>query len=172
MLRLVFADRHDVWGVEENVGRHERRVVEQSGAGTFLVLFFTHVVLVLGHLLEFGDFSERVHDPAEFSMLADIGLAEDDAFFRIKAASQIGFNDIEATLAQFGGRLMHGDGVVIRQEDKTVIRVLQRNPLREGADIVAEMEIARGLNAGDEKGFVDWFHIEVVYVKRPENSNI
>ncbi len=74
-------------------------------------------------------------------------LVEDDAFFRVDPRRQIGGGDLAGVGAQLFRVLRQGQGVQIDDAEDAVVVVLQRHPVADRAEIIAEVQIAGGLHA-------------------------
>src|SRR5581483_6389913 len=53
---------------------------------------------------------------------------------------------------QLGRVLLGGEGVEVDHAEEGVVLVLVRHPLAQGPDVVAEVDLARGLDAGEHAG--------------------
>lgn len=84
-------------------------------------------------------------------MLIDLILVKDGAAVGIEADGKEGREHVGALCAESRGLLRKGDGMVANDgEVERVGRegsVLKRDPIAEGAEVVAEMRDAGGLNA-------------------------
>jgi hypothetical protein len=85
-------------------------------------------------------------------MLGDLALVEHDVFFRVDAAGNEGRGDLTRIFRQLLGpapdRNRLGDGVQVDHAIDAVVLVLQCDELRDGAEIIAEMQVAGRLHAG------------------------
>jgi hypothetical protein len=146
MLFLVLAGRHFGGLVEQDVGRLQHRIGVEADAGPLLVL--ARLLLELGHPVQPAEAGDAVEDPGQFGVRAHGRLGEDDRLRRIEARGQIGGGD----LARLGGQqsrvLPDGDGVQIGDEQEAGrALILQLGEAFQGAEIVAQMQGARGLDA-------------------------
>ena len=82
-------------------------------------------------------------------MAADMALAVDDVLRGIQTAGEVGGGQLQATAAQVGGILTHSDGVQVGHEVVVIKLVRALHPVLDGAQVVAQMQIAAGLNAGE-----------------------
>ncbi len=80
-------------------------------------------------------------------MARHLALIEHDVLLGIDAACDEGGSDFANIARQFGGILPDGDRVQINHAIDTVVRFLQFDEIDDGAEIVAEVQIARRLNA-------------------------
>ena len=86
-------------------------------------------------------------------MFGDLALIEDDVLFRIDPAGDEGGGDLARIGAQGERVLRDRDRVQIDDAIKTFIAFLQLDEFDDGAEIVAEMQIAGGLHAGEDALF-------------------
>ncbi len=71
-------------------------------------------------------------------------------FFGIEAGRDISRRHLADRLLQLRRVLPHGDGVQIDDAIDALVRLLHLDPLQHGAEVVAEMEAARGLHARED----------------------
>jgi hypothetical protein len=69
-------------------------------------------------------------------------------FFGSMPAGDEGGGHLTDRFRQFGGLLPHGDGVQIDHAIDAIVAILQLDEALDGAEIIAEMQIAGGLYAG------------------------
>ena len=81
-------------------------------------------------------------------MFGDLALVEDDVLLRIDTAGDEGRGHLAGVARQFGGILPNRDGVQIDHAIDAVMAVLQIDEFDDGAEIIAEMQIAGRLHAG------------------------
>ena len=145
VLLLVIAHRHLFGAVEQDVRRHQHRVVEQAGIDVVGVL--AGLVLELGHAAELTHLGVAVQHPGQARVRGHVGLHEQHALDRVQPAGQVDAQEFVAARAQFFGRLAHGDGVHVHQRVVAVVLVLQGDPVLERAQVVAQGQLAGGLDA-------------------------
>ncbi len=145
MLLLVVADRHMRGAVGENVGRHQGRVGEQPDRGVLAVL--AGLFLELRHPLEPAHAGDAVEDPGELGVLDDAALVEDDVLLRIDAGRQERRRHLARRADQLGRILPDGDRVLVDDAIDAIVARLQLREAADGAEIVAEMQIAGRLDA-------------------------
>jgi hypothetical protein len=80
-------------------------------------------------------------------MLRHGRLVEDDMLLRIDAGGDEGCGNRADLAAQVGMDQLGGDGMQVDDAIDAVVVLLQRHELSDGAEIIAEMEIAGGLDA-------------------------
>ncbi len=84
-------------------------------------------------------------------MLGHLALVEDNILFWIDTAGKERGGYLARGTRQFVRVLPHGDGVKIHDAIDAVIAILQRHEFGDGAEIIAEMQIASWLHAGKNK---------------------
>ncbi len=150
MLLLVLADRHVGGVIEQNVGGHQVGIDIEPGGRLLAVL--AGLLLELGHAVEPAEPRHAIEDPGELGMAGYLALIEHDVLGRIDARGDEGRGHLAGVLAQLVRVLEHGDGVQIDHAIEAVVLVLERHEFGDGAEIVAEMEIAGRLHAGEDAG--------------------
>ena len=83
VLLLVLADRHMGRAVEQNVGRHQHRIVVEADRGILAIL--AGLFLELGHAVEPPDPRHTIEDPRQLGVARNLALVEDDVLLRIDA---------------------------------------------------------------------------------------
>lgn len=152
MLFLVFADGDAIGVVEEDIGGHEDGIKQQACADEVCVAAL-RFILKLGHAFELAERAEAAEDPCEFIVADDVALGEQVAFGGIEAAGDVHCEGTVRGLAQFGGFIGEGDCVLIDDTEKALKVIDERTPIGDGAEKVAEVEVAGGLSAGEDSGF-------------------
>ncbi len=147
MLLLVVANGHGVRAVGQNVGGHQHGIDVEPDACVLAVL--ASLFLELGHAVEPADPRYAVQNPSQLRMRADLALIEDDVLRGIDARRNKGRSNLARRFAQVRGVLPDGDRVQVHHAIDAAMRLLQRHEFGDGAKVVAEMEIARRLNAGE-----------------------
>ena len=150
MLLLVLAHRHVGGVIEQNVGRHQVRIDVEPGRRILAVL--AGLLLELGHAVEPAEPRHAVEDPGELGVAGHLALIEDDVAVGVDARGDEGRGHLVRVVGELVGVLEHGDGVEIDHAIKAVMLGLQRHEFGDGAEIVAEMQIARGLHAREHAG--------------------
>ena len=146
VLLLVLADRHVGRAIDQNVGRHQRRIGIKPDRRVLAIL--AGLLLELGHAVEPAEPRDAVEHPGELGMLGDLALVEHDVLLGIDAAGDEGGGDLARRLRQLGRILPHRDGVHVDDAIDAVVLLLQRNELHDRAEVVAEVQIAARLHAG------------------------
>ena len=150
MLLLVLADRHMGGVIEQNVGGHQVRIDVESDARVLAVL--AGLLLELGHAIEPADARDAIEDPGELGVARHLALIEDDVRLRIDARGDERGRHLAGVAGELVGVLEHGDGVQIDHAIEAVMLGLKRHELGDGAEIIAEMQIAGRLHAGEYAG--------------------
>ena len=155
VLHLILADGHDVRAVDEDVGGHQDGVGEQADAGGDALV---ELVLVRGRPLEQPHAGDGGENPCQFGHLGHVGLAEEGGLVGVEAQGQVIQGDI-ADLARAAARPAFrvglevadgGQGVVVGDEIEALALVLQLDVLLDGAEVVAQVQLARGLHAAED----------------------
>jgi len=151
VLLLVLADR-DVGGeIGEDVGRHQHRIVVEADRGILAVL--ARLLLELGHAVQPAEPRDAVEYPGQLGVHRHLALVEDDLLDRVDA----GGNEGRCYLARVAAELLrpaphrhrHRDRVQVDDTVDAVMGLLQLDEAHDGAEIVAEMEIAGRLHPGE-----------------------
>ena len=133
-------------------GRHQRRIGEQAGVDVVGVL--GGFVLKLGHTGKLAELGVAVEYPGQLRVGADVALDEGDALFGVDAAGQhqrVGREGVGLELLRV---LADSDGVLVDDAVGAVVLVLQRAPVFDRAQVVAQGECAAGrLDAGEDDLF-------------------
>src|SRR3989442_1746150 len=147
VLELVFAHRHEGCFVQQHIGRLEHGIVEESRRHALLAL---RLVLELRLTLELAQWRDGVQDPVELRVLGDVRLHEDDGPRRIDAGGEQPDRHVDRPLGQ--GRRIVGlrDGVQVNDAEQAVVLVLQLDPVLHGAEGIADVQLARRLDAGED----------------------
>ena len=137
--------------VDEDVGRHQHRVGEQADGRARCPC---DLVLVGVRPLEQAHAGDRREDPGQLGHLGHVRLAEEGRLRGVEAERQVVEGDVADVLAQERGVLDRRQGVVVGDEVEALALVLQRDVLPDGAEVVAEVQLARRLDAGEDAGRV------------------
>ena len=85
-----------------------------------------------------------------------LALIEDDVARGIDACGDEGRRHLAGVVLELVGVLEHGDGVEVDHAIEAIVLRLQRHEAGDGAEIVAGMQIAGGLNAREYAGLGLW----------------
>ncbi len=146
MLLLVLADRNVGRAVDQDVGRHQVRIDVQTDRGVLAVL--AGLLLELRHAVEPAHARDAVEHPGELGVLGHLALVEDDVLVRVDAAGDEGGGHLARRLRQLGRILPDRDGVQVDHAIDAVVALLQRHEFHDGAEIIAEVQVAGRLHAG------------------------
>ena len=150
MLLLVLADRHMRRVIEQNVGGHQVRIDVKPRARVLAVL--AGLLLELRHAVEPAEPRHAIEDPGKLGVAGDLALIEDDVLLRIDAGGDEGRRHLAGVVRELVGVLEHGDGVQIDHAIEALMLGLERHEFGDGAEIIAEMQIARRLHAREDAG--------------------
>jgi hypothetical protein len=149
VLALVVAHRHDVGVVQEDVGGLQRRVGEQAGGHEPAGALALGLVLELGHPRQLAEAGVALHQPGQAGVLGHVALHEQRARLGVEAGGDEQGGDRQRALAQLGGVLGHGEGVQVDHAEHGIGVVLVLDPAAHGAQVVAQVHVAGGLDAGE-----------------------
>ena len=134
--------------VGQHVGGLEHRIEEQSGR--YQLALGRGLLLELRHAGQIAIRGHRREQPAQLGVLGQVALAEEDASVGIEAGGEQGGRGVVDRLAQ-GRRLIgHRDRVQINHAVDRLATVLAGHVLGDGADVVAEVLSARGLDSRED----------------------
>ena len=83
-------------------------------------------------------------------MLRHVALHEHDGPLGIDARGEEEIDQVDGVAPQLGALLPHGDGVQVDGAVHAVVRLLQRHPVADGAQVVAEVQRAGRLDAAED----------------------
>jgi hypothetical protein len=147
VLPLVVADRDDVGLVEQDVARHQHRVREEAGGDE---LALVGLVLELRHPLQLAEARDRAEQPRRLRVRGDVALHEDRRALGVEAGGEEHGREIERLLAEVLGVVLDRDRVQVDDAEEALAALLRRRVLAEAADQVAEVLVARRLDAGED----------------------
>src|SRR5712691_5280770 len=146
VLELVLTHGNERCPVQEHVGRLQHGIVQQARRHALLAL---RLVLELRLALELAERRDGVEQPVQLSMLGHVGLHEHDAPLRVESRGQEADRHVERALPQGRHVVRLGDGVQVHDTEQALVLVLQPDPVLHRTEIVADVQLARGLNAGE-----------------------
>ena len=150
VLRLIVAHRHDSGLVQQNVGCHQHRILQQSVADGFLR---GGLRFVLRHALQPAHRRYAGQHPGELGVFRHRRLRDDRGLFRIDADSQEQRRGLDDFRSQLGRILIHRDGVQIHDSPDTLVIALDFHPVFQGSQVVANMQIAGWLHSREDAFF-------------------
>src|SRR5262249_12547440 len=155
MLLLVLAYRHMGRAINQDVGRHQIGIGEETDGCVLTVL--AGLVLELRHAAKPTHACDAIEYPGKLRMLVDLALVEDDVSFRINSGGEIGGGHfarvVREPLRTAPNRYRLGQRMEIDDAIDAGIPLLQRDELHDRAEIVAEMQITGWLNPGKNQFF-------------------
>ena len=146
VLALVVADRHLVGVVEQDVGRHQDRIVEQPDARRLLAF---GLLFELRHAAQLAERGHAVEDPGEPAVLRHVALHEQDAALRVEAGGHEQRRELTAAVGELIALVRHRHRMEVDDAIHGVVAVLVVDPAANGPQVVAEMQVARGFDAGE-----------------------
>ena len=152
VLALIFPDRHLIGVVEQDVGRLQDRVSEQAHAGRVRAAP-GRLVLELHHPAGLAEPGDARQHPGQLGVLGHMALHEHNRAVRIQAGGEELRRRDSGPAAQVGWLLRKRDRVQVDYAVHRVMGVLQRHPLAQRAQVVADMERIGGrLDTGEDAG--------------------
>ncbi len=158
VLSLVFSDRDESRVVQQDVGRLQDRIVQKSGADDLRAL---RLVLELRHPAQLTQWRDRIEQPLELRVFRHRRLHEQDAILRIESGSEEADRHVEHALLQRLRLIRDRYGVQVHDRVDALVPFGQFDPVLDRAQVVAQMQIAGGLNTAEHAGF-SWGHCGVV----------
>ena len=83
-----------------------------------------------------------------------MGLDEDGTLLRVQATGDVLGHLGQHPAAQGGGVLAHGDGVQVGHKEIAVVFLNHLRPVAYGPQVVAQVQISAGLDAGEHDFFL------------------
>ena len=164
MLLLVLAHGHKVRLIQQDIRRHQGRIGEEAPVDVVGVL--GALVLELGHAAQLAEHGVAVENPAQLRVLVDMALDKQGVLLRVQAAGDVLGQLGHGAPAQLRRVLTHGDAVQVRHEVVAVKLIRQGRPVLHRAQIVAQVQVAGGLNTGEHYFFRSCvFHINYLCVQ-------
>ena len=149
VLLLVVADRHVGGAIHQDVGRHQHRIIIESDRCRLAIL--PRLVLELRHAVEPADPRHAIEYPGELRVFVHLALVEHDVLVGIDAAGDEGRGHLTGVAREFGRAAPHrnrlGQRVHVDDAIEAVVGFLQLDEIDDGAEVIAEMQIARRLDA-------------------------
>ena len=149
MLTLIVPHRDLMGLIEQDIGRHQDGVVEQSGRHAVRLLLGC-LVLVLGHAVEPTDRRHAVQNPGQLGMGRNMRLHEDRRHVGIDTTRNVQRGNFTRLGGQLLRVLQYGDSVHVHDAEEALVVMLFLDPLAECAEIIADSKVARRLNAGQD----------------------
>src|SRR5439155_14328190 len=108
------------------------------------------LVLELRLARELTERRHRVEQPVELAVLRDVRLHEYDRPLGVEADGEQPDRHFDGPLGEARHLVRLRDGVQIDDREEAVVLMLQRNPVLDRAEIIADVQLARGLDAGGD----------------------
>ena len=149
VLALVLPHRHLVGAVDEHVGGHQHRVIQQPRGRPLARR--ARLVAELVHAVELPDRRHARQQPRQLGVLGDVALAEEDAALGVEP----GGHQQGRGLARAPAQLLRvvGDRRAVQVDDavdRRVRLVLTLDVVEDRPDVVAEVLAPGGLDAGED----------------------
>ena len=148
MLLLVFPDRHRIGLIEQDVGRHQHRIVEDADADTLALA--AALLFELDHAPQLAHVGHGVEDPRQLRVLRHVRLHDDDGALGVDAGGQEHVGRLDGAALELGLLLPDRDGVQVDHAVDAVVRLLHGDVVADGAQVVAQMECPGGLGARED----------------------
>ena len=145
MLALILAHGNVVRLIQQNVRRHECGICEKTAV--YVVGVLGALVLKLRHAGKLAEHRVAVEYPAQLCVLVNVALHEKGVLLRVDAAGDVLRKLLKGAAAKLRRVLTHGERVQIGHKVVAVKFVGSRSPVLDRTEVVAEMQVAGGLNA-------------------------
>ena len=149
VLALVIAHGHQRGVVEEDVRRHQDRIGEQPDPDRLLR---PRLVLELRHPPQLAHGRGALEEPGQAWMLGDMALEEEGAPVRVETRGQEQGRSLERSRAERFGVDVDGQGVEVHEAVEGLVVVLEGDPVAQRSQVIAEMEVAGGLDPREDSG--------------------
>jgi len=146
MLALVVTDGNLVGIVKQDVGCLKGGVCEQAGRDE-LGLSLCRLVFELGHPTQFTERHGALHDPAELTVFCDMALHKNRRNIRIQTDGEQHRCQLQSIRADQARLFSDRQRMQVDDAVKNVGFVLAVDPISQGSQIVAKVNLASGLNA-------------------------
>ena len=151
--KLILAHGHAVRLVHQNIRGHQHGVAQETRVAEVLVADLLLLFLVGGVPLQPGNRRDHGQQQRKLGMFLDGGLPENHALFGIKTGGDPVLHHFVDIIPHPGGvRVVAGQGVPVSDEEVGFFRALQLHIIFQHAEIVAQMQRARGAHAGNGAG--------------------
>ena len=155
MRHLILADRDRVGVVDDDVGGLQERIAQEAERGQILLGQLLDLFLVGRHALEPRRRDGHRQQQIQLGVLGHQRLDEERAALGIEAGRDpVGGHVVGVGDDRRGVRVVAGQRVPVGDEVEAVVLVLQRGPVVEGADQMAEMELSGRAHPRHDA----WFH--------------
>ena len=151
VLLLVFAHRHHLSVIEQNVGGHEHRVSKEAMVhrANVPVGKFGHLVLVAVAALQQAHGRHCAQEPGQLGVLGRVGLFPKHAAIGIEPGRQPIESHIQRVLPTLRRVGQRGHGVVVGDEVVGLALLLKADGREHGSEIIAQVQGAARLDASE-----------------------
>ena len=149
VLALIFADRHARRAVEQDVGRLQHRIGEEARVD--VVGLMLRLVLELRHPAELAERRHRRQHPRQLGVFGHRRLHEQRRAIGIDAAREHVDRHRARARRHLRGLVRLRDRVVVDDAIEAAVLPLQRHPVPDGAQVVAEVQLARRLDTREHR---------------------
>ena len=162
VLLLVVANGNQVGLVQQDIRSHQCRIGKQTAVDILGML--GRLVLELSHTAQLAEHGIAVQNPAQLSVLVNVGLDEEGVLLRVQAAGDVLGQLLQSAAAQVGRVLTDGDGVQVRHKVEAVIFIGTLSPVLHSAEVRTQGHITGRLDAGKHSFLGSClFHIEYLF---------
>ena len=149
VLLLVLADRHVRGAVGQDVGRHQDRIGVEADGRVLAVL--AGLLLELRHAIEPAEPGHAIEDPGQLGVLEHLALVEEDALLRDRARRPCRLRSPCGSGPCSSAGSCHTVMACMSTTQKMHSCVFCiSTQLHHGAQIVAQMQVAGRLHAGED----------------------
>ncbi len=150
---LILADGDEGGLVGEDIGGLEEGIAEEAVGGKIFLFELLLLILVGGNALKPGDRGDHAEEGVQLKVSGDVGLDEDGAEVGVESGGEEVEGDLADVVFEGGGvGVVGGEGVVVGDEEVTLVLVLELDPVVEGSHVVTEVESSGGAHAGEDAG--------------------
>ena len=146
VLLLIFAHRHQVGLIQQNITGHQAGIGKQTCIDIICVL--GGLVLKLGHARQFAKHRVAIQHPAQLRMLMHMALDEQGVLLGIQTTGNVLRQLLQGSTAQIRRILAHGNGMQVSHKVETIILVGTFCPVLYSTQVRTQSQITRRLNAG------------------------
>ena len=147
MLALVVADRHAVGLVEEDVAGHQHRVREEAGRDELATV---GLVLELRHPAELAVRGDGREQPTGLGVRRHVALREHRRPHGVEPGRDQHREQVERAVVEVARVVVDRDRVQVDDAEERLALLLRLRVLAEAADVVAEVLVARRLDARED----------------------
>ncbi len=151
MGQLVFAHGDPVSPINNDVGRLEHRVTQETIGGQILGVQLLLLLLVGGVAFQPRERGDHPQEQVQFGVFFDVGLDEHDGLFGVQSCGEPIQDHVPCVLADRSGiRIVRGQSVPVRNEEETVVLILKLDPVLERPVKVPQVKPPRGTHTAQD----------------------